>query len=319
MSDSNLFGETIDIEVTEPAPAPVGPFAAVALEASIDKTLDYQVPKALASTLQVGQRVRVPLGRNNKPSRGYVVSISPTTDYPKIKPLMAIDDPRVLVGPKLMTLARWISRYYVTPLGTVLDSVIPSAVKKRVGRSHVDRVRLLLPREQVQELLEKTKAPKRRATLARILQVPEGEAVDLIHLAGEAGTTVATIRKLAAAGIIEIKSEIEPPKTTPEVADPIVAFDAPALNEDQQKVMDELSPRMTSKTFSTNLLLGVTGSGKTEIYLRCIKQVVEQGRQAVVLVPEIALTPQTVRRFTQRFANVAVLHSGLSQGQRHRY
>ncbi len=320
MSESNLFGETIEeAEPAEAALAPVGPFAAVALEASIDKTLDYQIPKQLISTLQVGQRVRVPLGRNNKPSKGYVVAISPTTEYPKIKPLISIDDPRVLVGPKLMTLARWISRYYVAPLGTVLDSVIPSAVKKRVGRSHVSRVRLLMPREQVQEMLEKTKAPKRRAILARILQVPEGEAVDLLHLAGEAGSTPATIRKLAAAGVIDIKSEIEPPKSAVEVADPIVAFDAPPLNGDQQKVMDELSPRMTSNTFSTNLLLGVTGSGKTEIYLRCIKQVVEQGRQALVLVPEIALTPQTVRRFTQRFANVAVLHSGLSQGQRHRF
>ncbi len=331
-NDKSLFGETLVADESgDSAPKHAGPFAAVALEASIDKTLDYAVPRSLAGLLQVGQRVKVPLGRNNRPSHGYVVEISPTSEYPKIKPLTAIADPRVLAGPKLMALARWISRYYVTPLGTVLDSVIPSAVKKRVGRSHVDRVRLLLARDQIQAMLEATKARKRRAILARLLQVPEGEAVDLIHLAGEAGTTVATIRKLSAAGVIEIRSEIEPPKTAVEIADPIVAFTPPELNDDQQRVMNELTPRMlgvpvsagmssaTPSDFSVNLLLGVTGSGKTEVYLRCIKQVVEQGRQAIVLVPEIALTPQTVKRFTQRFANVAVLHSGLSQGQRHRF
>jgi primosomal protein N' (replication factor Y) len=313
---TSLFPSDHDAEAP---PAQAGPFAAVALEASIDKTLDNQVPRHLVASLKVGQRVKVPLGRNNTPAKGYVVGISPTSDYPKIKPLTAIEDARVLVGPPLMALARWIGKYYVTPLGTVLDSVIPSAVKKRVGRSTVDRVRLAMERAEVQAMLERTKAPKRRAILARLLQVPPGEAVDLIHLAGEAGTTVATIRKLAKAGVIEIRHEVEPPKLPSESADPIVPFDAPPLNDDQQRVMHDLAPRMAAGGFSVNLLLGVTGSGKTEVYLRCIKQVVEQGKQAVVLVPEIALTPQTVKRFTQRFANVAVLHSGLTQGQRHRY
>src|SRR6185312_15056384 len=87
----------------------------------------------------------------------------------------------------------------------------------------------------------------------------------------------------------------------------------------QQKVFDELSPRVEAGGFSVNLLLGVTGSGKTEVYLQCIRKVIEKGKRAIVLVPEIALTPQTVRRFTARFENVAILHSGLSATQRHRY
>ena len=91
------------------------------------------------------------------------------------------------------------------------------------------------------------------------------------------------------------------------------------LNDDQRLVFDHLSPRVRDGGFSVNLLLGVTGSGKTEVYLQCIREVVRQGRQAIVLVPEIALTPQTVRRFTARFPRVAVLHSGLSNTDRHRY
>jgi primosomal protein N' (replication factor Y) len=93
----------------------------------------------------------------------------------------------------------------------------------------------------------------------------------------------------------------------------------PQLNEDQQKAFDDLAPRLAGGGFSVNLLFGVTGSGKTEVYLRCIERVIQSGRRAIVLVPEIALTPQTVRRFTARFARVAVLHSGLGATQRHRY
>jgi primosomal protein N' (replication factor Y) (superfamily II helicase) len=91
------------------------------------------------------------------------------------------------------------------------------------------------------------------------------------------------------------------------------------LNDDQQKVFDELRPRVTDGSFSVNLLHGVTGSGKTEVYLQCIREVVRMKKQAIVLVPEIALTPQTVRRFTARFPRVAILHSGLTSTDRHRY
>src|SRR3954447_3518592 len=106
-----------------------GPFAGVALEQGIDRVLDYSIPKRLVDHICVGQRVRVPLGRGNKVTTGYVVSVHATTDYPKIKPLSDLEDDRVLVAPKLMALARWMSRYYATPLGMVLESVIPSAVK----------------------------------------------------------------------------------------------------------------------------------------------------------------------------------------------
>src|SRR5438270_770388 len=168
---------------------PIGPFAAVAIEDSLDKLLDYSVPKKLAAALRISQRVRVPLGRNNRPTFGYVISIQPDTTYPKVKALLNIDDDRVLLAPPMMELARWISRYYCAPLGTVIDSVIPSAVKKKIGLGYLQVVRLNKPRPEIQEILEKTKAPKRRTILARLLQLEPDHGIEIHRLAGESGTT----------------------------------------------------------------------------------------------------------------------------------
>lgn len=296
-----------------------GPFAAVALENSLDRILDYAIPPVLQSQLLIGQRVRVPLGRGNRPQFGFVVAINPTTAYPRIKPLLAIDDPRVLINDKLMQLARWMSRYYIAPLGVVIDSLIPSAVKKKTGIAYAQMVRLLMDRTEAQALLETVKSAKRRAILARLLLLTPDQSIEIHRLAAQAGTTPATVRKLRAAGVIRITSEIELASLGDSVpsSQPLLG-DLP-LNAQQQAVFEDLTSRVDRAGFSVNLLHGVTGSGKTEIYLQCIRRIVQQGRQAIVLVPEIALTPQTVRRFTDRFKHVSILHSGLSATERHRH
>ncbi len=320
METASLFIAADDL-ATAPPPEPTfpGPFAAIAIEQSIDRTLDYAIPPAVLPSLRVGQRVRVPLGKNNRPTFGYVISIHPTTTYPRIKRLFNIDDDRVLIPPKLMELGRWMSRYYCAPLGTVLESILPSAVRKRIGIGYSQIVRLAMPPQKVQEILETTKTPKRRSILARLLQLEPGTSIELIRLAGESGATTPTVRKLARLGIISVTSEVDLPRLTQNIQ-PTAGDEAEiALNEDQQKVYDAMLPRVSDGGFSVNLLLGVTGSGKTEVYLQCIREVVKRGRRAIVLVPEIALTPQTVRRFTARFQSVAILHSGLTATDRHRF
>ena len=318
MQTSTLFGEIHD-PPRPPEPRSQGPFAAVAIEQSIDRTLDYAVPASLASTIQIGQRVRVPLGKNNRPTAGYVVAIHPESNYPKIKSLIGIQDQRVLIPPPMMQLSRWMSRYYCAPLGSVLESVLPSAVRKQIGFGYQQIVRPALDREELQLLFEKTKAPKRRAILGRLLLLGPGESIELVRLASESGVTTPTVRKLVRLGVITITPEIDLPGMADAVQSQAGGEPDIALNEDQQKVFAELAPQVDSGGFSTHLLLGVTGSGKTEIYLQCIRRVIDAGKRAIVLVPEIALTPQTVRRFTARFANVAILHSGLSATDRHRY
>ena len=307
-------------EESAKAPALVheGPFAAVAMEQSIDRTLDYAVPRALIKQIKIGQRVRVPLGKNNRAAFGYVTDIQPHTTYPKIKRLLAIDDERALIPPALMDLARWMGRYYVTPLGSVLETILPSAVRKRIGMGYTNQVRLAIPRADAQAILEKTRAPKRRAILARLLQLEPEAKIELVRLAGEAGVKTPTVRKLARIGWISISQEVDLPSLTADLRPSAAAEIDLALNEDQTKVLNTLRPRL-DEGFSVNLLLGVTGSGKTEVYLQCIRQVVAAGKRAIVLVPEIALTPQTVRRFTARFRHVAILHSGLTATDRHRY
>jgi primosomal protein N' (replication factor Y) len=317
MRTATLFVEPIEPDERVES-LPPGPYAAVAMEQSIDRMLDYAVPGSLVNDIRVGQRVRVPLGRKNRPAFGYVTGISPTTTYPKIKKLLKIEDDRVLVPPKLMELARWMGRYYVTPLGVVLESILPSAVRKRIGLAYRYMVRTAKSPVELQAILEKTRAPKRRAILARLLQLPNGEAIELVRLASEAGATAPTVRKLTRMGLITITPEMDMPN--PADALPPVSIEPDIqLNDEQQKVFDDIRPRLTDGNFSVNLLMGVTGSGKTEVYLQAIRKVIEQGRTAIVLVPEIALTPQTVRRFTARFPDVAILHSGLTASNRHRY
>ncbi len=319
-----LFDELLLDAPSQPE-VPAGPFARVALEQAVDKMLTYVVPPKLVRTLRAGQRVRVPLGRKNRTQFGYVVDIIETFDEKaagvaatKLKPVTAIDDERVLIEPDMMRLALWIGRYYCCALGLVLESMIPGAVKKKVGLGYTQIARPALPPEALQELFEKTTAKKRRSLLGRLMQLEVGDSIDIVRLAGEAGVTIPTAKKAAKLGFLTLETVPDLPALGEMPASPTI--EPPhAMNADQQRVFDDVAPLVRDGGFSTHLLLGVTGSGKTEVYLRLMAEAIERGRQAVLLVPEIALTPQTTKRIKERFPRVAVLHSGLSASARHRY
>ncbi len=287
-------------------------FVHVALDLPLDQLFTYRLPEALVGRVPVGARVEVPFGHGNRSMVGYAVDFSETCDYKQVKVVRTQIDEQPLIAPDLLNLARWMSRYYVAPLGQVLNAILPAAVKNQAG---FKTVRLVVrgdtAEDQVQRILS-----KQRRVLDRLdtLENPVGPE----ELARMAGCTTAVIRGLEKKGLVKIISQrteefardfnvrltdVEPP---------------PELSAEQAVVLEKIDQLLESASFGCILVNGVTGSGKTEVYLRAIEQATANGGQAIVLVPEIALTPQTIRRFRERFDDVAVLHSHLADVDRHR-
>jgi len=300
-----------------------GLYAQVALEQGLEKAggLTYAVPPQIGD-LRVGDRVMVPLGRRNKPVAGYVLSIQPTCDLDpaKVKPMVARDDRRPNLPDDLIELARWVSRYYCCPLGLVLATILPAAVKRGTGlvrRLYVDLHDPIAAASftsivQHHKLRGKQAEVLERAIELSLLGKLPVEAKSLADRAG--ARSISSIQQLVHKGLLKevIKTEVRAHWSQQSVEAPGDL----ALNVDQRRALEAINTSL-GHGFSCHLLLGVTGSGKTEVYVRAIEPVVAAGKQAIVLVPEIALTPQTVGRFIARFERVAVLHSGLTASQRH--
>lgn len=296
-------------------------YARVAIERGLDLMggLSYQVPALFSDELRVGQRVTVPVGRGNTPTGGYVIEIGGRElldgyDPRKVKAIAAVS-PTVL-GTTLLELARWMSVYYMCPLGMVLGSVVPAAVKARTGSRTRVMVRRVDRAADAEEL--KGLTPKAREAWERVAGLEPGVfPIEARLLAVRIEQkSVAAINRLLAAGLLE-EVEVEV-IVAPKGFELLDAGDSGshALTRTQEEVVEGIAS--TFGSFAPHLLHGVTGSGKTEVYIKLIERVLAQGRQAVVLVPEIALTPQTAGRFVKCFegAGVAVLHSGLSRSAR---
>jgi primosomal protein N' (replication factor Y) (superfamily II helicase) len=279
--------------------APHGPF-------------DYRIPDALAELVLPGVRVKVPLGKSNREVLGYCIELQQVQQAPEaFKPITEVLDPEPLCTGKLLELMQWMSRYYLAPLGQVFETAVPASVRSSAG----SRQRLLLfPGPRAQDSGEVAKlSPKQQSILRTLLAAGEGLTGDQLRTAAKC--SAAPIQTLRAAGFIESRTERVldrlpdmPPAPT---AMPL------ALSVDQRQALREILDALATKSQQTILLHGITGSGKTEVYMQAIHEVISYGRQAIVLVPEISLTPQTRHRFMERFGQVAVLHSHMSAVERH--
>jgi primosomal protein N' (replication factor Y) len=298
--------------------------ARVTLELALRKEFDYLIPPELQSHIEVGTRVQVPFG----PGRvlGCVTGLAEQSDRPRLKPILKVIGAQSLVTPEVIRLARWMAEYYCCPPETALKSVLPEAVRhEKAGWQEQLYVEPMDAPAGVRPL------PKRQAEVLQIIKLRA--EMRLTELLKEARTTLATVRRLEDRGLITIAPRVM--ERDPYARDTIVPSNPLPLNPPQQAAFERIrtcllgaksggaAAKGTPQTPSTFLLHGVTGSGKTEVYLQAIAAALELGKGAIVLVPEISLTPQTVERFKARFSHgthktlVAVLHSHLSSGERH--
>lgn len=292
-------------------------FAQVILDRSTGKVLDYEIPEGWGARVAAGSRVRVPL--RNRQVLATVVSTSETTSAKGVRPLAAVMDDRPQMTPVLMRLARWMAEYYACDEQEALRCVLPRAVRETghapLRRRFVTAARPVSPAE-IEAL--RARAPRQASILARLAAATGPVAVS--ELSGELGPSDSALKTLARRGLVEIT--LEAVRRAPHQAEQFVAAEPPVLSAEQAAALRAIRPALAEPAKNRPILLkGITGSGKTEVYLRAIAEVLQSGKSALVLVPEISLTPQTVERFSSRFTpagiEVAVLHSHLSEGERH--
>jgi len=296
----------------------------VAVESSgADAEFDYLAPEGLGP-IRVGQRVEVPFGKSNKLEAGFCVradvpageSFASQKEGRQLKCVTRIVDEEPLLGDQLMELAHWIGDYYVCPLGQVLAAMVPGGVKRAAG---IKKRRYVYLGPAWEERVGGLKGAKQKQIVA-VLRERRAFAADSAADVGELLKAVdcgpPTIKRLADEQIVRLvqKKVFANLPAVPEGM--LVEATEVTLNDDQKRALEHIGGQIESGRFGVTLLHGVTDSGKTELYVRAIEQVVRKGKAAIVLLPEIALTAQTVQRFTARFARMAVLHSGLTAGQR---
>lgn len=296
-------------------------FLRVVIERGIEGTLGTDGLTYASAHGQVGQWVTVPLGRRERPVGGVVVAtggreLLDGLDPDKIK--RVIEHGRVVLTPDLVALAQWISRYYVCPLGLVVKAMLPGAVKSGVGQ----RTQTVITRpDRDADAATPELSPSAASAWRAIAALPaDAFPIEPRALALRVGQrSVAPINRLIAAGLLASHDRTRVSARDERwMTESCACSPPPQPTCEQQRIIEGVAE--TLGTHAVHLLRGVTGSGKTEVYLRLISKILSEGRSAIVLVPEIALTPQTVRRFAERFDHdkIAVLHSQLTDAQRHR-
>ena len=319
--------------------------AKIVVDIALDKEFDYRIPSQLADNIHIGSRVHVPFG--SRATQGYVVGLADSSPHPKLKEIAAVVGQKPMISDKLLELTRWMGRYYCCPVELCVKCTLPEVVRKAKiswkERQFVRPIKLTL--DALAKLQKR--APKQFHAL-EILRPTDGMFV--AQLCDEAGIDATAVKALAKKGFVALSDQVE--ERDPFGGEVFLPTEPLTLMSDQQTSLalckeaidffchpersegsrnrmevgcaagsEVLRSAQNDKTPGGKPILihGVTGSGKTEIYLQAIDYALRQGKDSIVLVPEISLTPQTVERFRARFPNqqITVLHSHLSAGERH--
>ncbi len=284
------------------------PIVRVAVPAPLNRLFDYRIPAAFTD-IHPGMRVRVPFGRRKLTA--VVMQLAERSELPaeRLKPLLEVLDEQPCLDAATLSLLQWSARYYHHPVGEVISSALPALLRQGkpntpqtepCWRSKLDDI------EQAAELL--AHAPKQRQLLARVIAEP---GISATQLNRQFDNWHGAMQALEQKALLQRLDRQQPLGACTR------STTAPTANAGQQQIIDSIGAQLHQ--YAVHLLHGVTGSGKTEIYVRLAQQVIAAGRQVLLLVPEISLTPQLTERFASRLpAPVAVLHSGLNDSERHR-
>ena len=292
-------------------------YVRVIVDRAIHRELDYSVPEALAERVGVGSRVRVPF--RERSALATVVAIPERSDAKGIRPIEAIVGEAPILTEPLLELARWIGTYYCCPIETVMRSMLPQVIRRaEVGWKKQLFVQPVRNIDEAEFEKLRRRAPRQAELLEAVAKLQK--PVRATELLRQTSFDNQTLRALVKRGLAELREAAV--VRDPHGDEQFIATSNLVLNEEQTRALKEIVQALDAPENARPILLhGVTGSGKTEIYLQAIRAALDRARTAIVLVPEISLTPQTVERFKGRFAEaqdaVAVLHSHLSEGERH--
>ncbi len=277
---------------------------------------DYRIPDEMRDDLKPGMRVKVPLGHRKKAMIGWCTETKMGSSASRtLRDVTEVLDDDPLCDAHLVRLVMWMSHYYQAPAGQVFDTLIPSSVRSNAGTR--ERTYFKLTRRDLEDELIDSLPPKQQQAIRFLIM--SGRPMTSAQVMIGADCTISPIKSLEKKGLVVSEARREMATSTPMrwQLDDGETESKHELTDDQSVALEKITDAVDSEEGKALLLHGVTGSGKTEVYIRAIEHVVKFGRSAIVLVPEISLTPQTRGRFERRFEGVAVLHSQMTPAERH--
>ncbi len=281
----------------------------------VDRAFQYLIPEALLGQIAPGVRVHVPFGQGNKDMTGYVVELSEEADYPveKMKEIRCIDEKATTLESDLIQTAYWMKSHYGSTMITALKTVLP--VKQKLKQPERKKVIRRCGREEIEKQLAECERKHQTAKVRVLNALLEEEILPYSLLREKLNVAAPTLNSLEKQGIIAIEKEHyyrNPVKRTE------AREAARMLSAGQRHIIDDVMADYRAGRPGTYLIQGITGSGKTEVYLGIIEEMIGMGKQAIMLIPEIALTYQTLLRFYKRFGDrVSVINSTLSMGEKY--
>ena len=281
----------------------------------LDRPFQYEIPEKLQGLLEIGMSVSVPFGNGNKIIKGVIIDMGDECKFEpsKMKQIIEVTEKSVAVEDNMIQLAAWIRKNYGSTMIQALKTVLPA---KRTVKPLMNRkVERLATKEEVISLLGEATRKKQVAKARLLKELQTEEMIPYQWITGKLGVSGATIKSLERAGVIRIT--VQESYRNPVKAKELTG-EKKNLSQSQNQIVSDIIRDYDNKNPNTYLVHGITGSGKTEVYIALIEEIVARGKQAIVLIPEIALTYQTLLRFYRHFGDrVSVLNSSLSQGEKY--